>query len=825
MRAPLMNRAVAVTIIVSAIFAFAAPVPAVNSGAAGVMDRLDWIAVYPSNSLLGEESVLVLSSSPRLYAQVNVSITLQGGGRETHYSWSGSLVLEGLKWPYSNGSYFYILPGLPGGSSTYTYNQITYIVRVESRALLTVNESGTTLNNTIIWSWNGDSNSNPTAILYIPTGDPYTLYLSPSGWTISTGSTLKIIAAAFGLHGKPEASLYVGSGKNYAHYSMSEYPQWWNTLGGLVDNITGWLASLEENDSRLAGHLPYPEYSGGVWEAQLPVNYMGSQIYYFARITDGTGEAAYTMKGTVIATRSEGPRILMIDDDLLLYQVAVYNKEEASKLIENTPNTSLLSKTYLLGDALSASRLIEKHYYTALASKGRLVIAFPGEDALEKLGSGADLIYVSGLPPSIPGTILDWGKYSGKLNALIKEEIESGAKLIVSSTSISSIPASTNPYPNLLGGANETSLALLAGMKHLTLAYTIAGNTIITPIPGWSGTLASTGADSTIPSNIQINNTITVAGWQGIIPGCQPVLQDDSLSSPWLTLKDKGVEGLPLKDIAQLAAEVDGEIARVGESLSSSRITNGMLVAGENGGSVSATWAMRFLTNASVPVMVSRDCLSAVFLYTSINPKAVVFTFEPEADPHGGAILLSWALDRLLDSRVTEAPGRIDGILLPPNVAQRVLQISGGDYEWSEGLIPGSGITVNNSGKATIIVVPYGSLNLEGGNLEYRDPSGLVYKVREGTVRIKPASGYYLIPYALHQSHIIKEATTTTTESTTATTTATNTMGVTTTTTTPGLPGKQGSILMKIAEIIIIATILAGAAVIYYGRRTRYKYI
>lgn len=784
------------------------------------------ITIYPGGNMKGGESVLVLAPSKHLTAKVKVTVVVQAEGKETRYDWSRELVLDGLEWPYSDKTFFYILPGMPGGDIVISSAETTYIVRVRTIMTLSLHLVDYSTNKTIEWSGDGIVNEGPVAILYVPSGDNYTLYLSPSGWTAPAGTYMDVLVAGFGFHGDPVASIFAGTGKTYVQYSMKRYPAWWGSLGELVDNITEWFNSLEINDSRLAGHLPKPQYAGGIWVTSILLQYEGMQLYYYGRIVDGKGSIGYTMKGTVIITIDSGPRIVMVDDDLLLHLVSNENKYNARYIIQELPHVEQLEEVYFLGDALVSSGLAEKHYYTTLASMGRLTISFPGVDALKKLGGDTDLIYMSGLPPSIPGTILDWNKTAKELVSRIKSLYGMGARLILTSTSISSINSTINPYPLTMGNVNESSIASMAGVKQLVIAYTYLGNKIIAPLPRWSGTLTSTNIDPSTPHTVKVNNTITVMGWQGVLPGCKPEANPDFIKSPWLTLLDKGITRLPLREIGEEVSKIGEEIEKTSYSLKASTIAMGKLVfyTDNRTTEVSATWMAKYLADNAVPVMLSRDCMAGVFLYTPLNPRAIVFTFEPESDPTGGSVLLNWALDKLLKQAPTSV--KLDGFRLPPEVAQRVMQMAEPGINLTLGIIPGGGLIVNASSEASIVVIPYGEINLTGARTLYRDPSGLLYKVFGKSYMLVPIRTYYLIPYLAGPARQPSITTTTTppvlptTTTTTSLINKTNTMTMTKTST-----HQEKGVDSRIILLITVVAILVSTAIIYYHRRHPYKYI
>ncbi len=783
--------------------------------------------IYPSSTVMGGESVLVLSDASHLTITFNVTIIVQGQGKETRYTWTDELVVEGIKWPYADNLYFYIIPGMPANDTIFIYSGTPYIVKVRSQATLTIYQVHETINQTITWTPVGERNREPVAILYVPDGDKYTLYLSPSGWTKPAGTDLQVMVIGYGFHGEPTANLFVGSGENYIQYSMEKYEKWWNSLGKIIDDIVEWFKSLEIKDGRLAGHLPAPEYSGGIWTASIPMKYKGSQIYYYGRIVDSQGETAYTPKGTVIVTSSDGPRIVMVDDDLLLYLIGAENKEIITKLLVDVPESNLLNETYTLGDALLASGLIRKHYYDVLASNGQLVIAFPGNDTLAKLSGGATIIYVSGLPPSVPETILDWNRTSLQFISLLENLTKHGSKLIVTATSIASIPYDNeNTYPYTITGLNNTGLAVLTGMKHLIFAYDTLNNRVIAPLPEWSGTLYSTSDDPTIPHRVEVNTTTTVVGWQGIIPNCQPsIVNADLLRSPWLTLLDKGITGLPLKNIAEKATQVNDEIQKTSYYLGISKIKEDKLVIFLENKTVSipVKWITTYLSDTAVPVMLSNDCMSGIFLYSPVYPRAIVFTFEPESDPTGGPVLLTWALEKLLEPSIP--PTKLDDMQLPLDVVHKANKLAQAGSEWKENLIPGGGLVLNTTSNETVLVIPYGKISVIEGRLLFQDLRGLVYKVEGERITVVPRETYYIIPVAIAPAK--KTATTpiTTTAPTMTTTTNTGTMTTTTTTTTTTSVAAGEGIDWRVIALISAAAVMAVVAILYYRKRHPYKYI
>lgn len=783
--------------------------------------------IYPSNTMRGGESVLVLSDASHLTVTFNVSIILQGQGKETRYTWTDELVIEGLKWPYADNLYFYIIPGMPANDTIFTYSGTPYIVKVKSQATLTIYQVHETINKTITWAPIGDRNEEPIALLYVPDGDKYTLYLSPSGWTKPAGTDLQIMVVGYGFRGEPTASLFVGSGESYIQYSMEKYAPWWDSLGKIVDDLSQWFKSLEIRDDRLAGHLPEPEYSGGIWTATIPMKYKGSQIYYYGRVVDAQGGKAYTPKGTVIVTSSDGPRIVMIDDDLLLYLIGAENKEFTTKLLTVLPNSELLSEAYTLGDALLASGLIGKHYYDVLASMGQLEIAFPGNDTIEKLSSRATIVYISGFPPSIPDTILDWNSTSPQFITLLDNLTRQGTKIIITSTSLATIPYNNgNAYPQAITGINKTNIAALTGMKHLILAYDSLNNKVIAPLPGWSGTLYSTSNDPTIPHRVEVNSTVTVVGWQGIIPNCEPSINTDLLRSPWLTLFDKGITGIPLKTISDEASRVKDEILRTRYYLETSKVGGDKLVIYLENNTVSfpVEWLTEYLSDAAVPVMLSDDCMSGVFLFSPVYPRAVVFTFEPETDPLGGSVLINWALEKLLEPSIP--PTKLNNIPLPLDVIHKANKLAQPGSEWSEGIIPGGGLVINSSSKKTVIVIPYGKIDVVEGRLLFQDLRGLIYKMEGERIIVVPRESYYILPMAIAPAKVTLTTTTTTTITTlTTTTTTTNTVTTTPyTNTTTGTVPVEG-IDWRVIALITAAAVMAALAILYHRRRHPYKYI
>ncbi len=774
----------------------------------------------PSENLASGSSGLLILPSNRASIKVNVTVIVESGGMTSVYTYTKTLYITGLPWPYEWGLYAYVLPGLPAAKEFYTYGETPIMLTVESTVVASYVMAGKLESVSVKWVYNG-TRSNPHVIMTVDGGSYWTLYLSPRGWTIEPGRRVRVLAYAYGLGRDPVVSLLIGAGENPAEYIMDKDENWWNSLGYLVNDLNSWLKKLPDEDRRLTGHLPYAQYSGGVWVYELPAYTPGSLLVYEAKARGNNGQA-YSMKGWALVT-AEGKRVLVIDSTPLLYTVGEVNRGVQPP--ENSPQ-SYYQLAYRLGDALWASGLLKEHYYQAISKSYNLYIAFPGKEAAGLLqGGNYSAVLIEPLPPPARGTLLDWSNHIDSMIRGLLIQASRGAGIIASSTSIGDLPGAYNYTLTSDGKILE-----LLGLSTIKILHELGYSPILSPQLSWNGTLYLTDTSYTLPSKTSVIGGVNVPGVLIAYSACSPVLKAEDLTSPWYTLATKDYPGGDWVKDAEYAAETPRFIRAGLKAINDSLYINASLVVNTINNSKYSININKIITDLStqaVPVMISSDCQAAILARDNYY-RSVYFTFDPLVNSKNLNLVL-WALD-WTTSKPTPLTS-IDGIYVTSMLARNAKSIAVVGGKWRASIATPKGTSIEKGNKTLVLVAPWGSLTINsslsrtrtfyGGEIVLVDSERKVLTVKpEGPLRIQP------FIYTESIVKLSKPTRTTKTETGRSTMTTTTTSRSTSATMTTTIISKQEVANTKVLlGILVSAGIIAGIAIVNYRRKKVYKYI
>ena len=715
---------------------------------------------------------LVLAPGPVATARVEVWAYYSAGGG-VNRSFTATVTLEGVPWPFLEGYYAFPLPALPYWTTIIVEDAEAYNATVASSIVL----EGENWSVRIMWRPGGGV-LEPLAVLAVDGYTRWTMGLAPAGWSLPAGEELGATIIAAGLDGEPRCLLTYGPPGSPGASSAPARPTTYNELLARLA-APGFEAAewLEQEAGLPEGSVPRPLASGGVCRASIPGLPAGSGVSYRGVAYTGT-TTVETLTGTLWYHRRDGPRIVVVDDDLLLESIAGYTPPAG---VSGEALGSLPALSSIAG-SLAEARMIAVHDWSVPAMLGRLYIAFPGEEAVEALGEGARVVYFSGLPPVVPGTLLDWSPWAGEMAALAEELAHSGAGVGASYSSL----AVCTPYPEL-----PRALAGILGLPWLARGdcTSLPGAVVeSSPAQTWLG--QALGAP--VPAGVE--GLPTLAGWQkGLLPA-EGLLPEDTgayLAGAWSRLAGNPL----LQGVYQdMPAKARGVVEQVEEAWRA------------------GAWNTSDYKLPPAPVYLGGG--AGLFALDAGTYRGVYASFEPEAS--GNRPLMNWIFAWLLET--PSGLWSVAGVELP---AQAMSLLEGGG--WESRLVAHDDPLVLDSQALVAAVggVPEGAEPLEAAST--------VVLARAGPGTLGPPWPY---PAGYIVYKVLYEPTTTTTATTTtwtSQTTTTETGGGATTTTTGGGTGTptQGPEYLGPSPLLaaaLAASALTVAALIIYWRRRKYTY-
>ncbi len=774
-------------------------------------------SVVPSTRLYGGVSPLVLVPSGAVAVNMTVTITVAGGGGVDVYTTYYYTIARGVPWPYEEGLYAIVLPGLPAARQVVDYQGIVYLVTVNSTAEVTWPGGSVTI------SWRPPDSVSPAqglrghVFMTTPSGSKWTLYQSPSGWTAREGEPVRVYVVAFGSnHEVTGAYFYVRVGEGtWTQYLAREAPEWREGPGGAVEAFNDWISKTRAGDPRLYSLDVGVVESGGVWYLDLYQGGAGSRVSYYARV-DWGGSSSETPEAFYYRAREGGPYILVIDDDTLLYwaaRVGVGVLEDPA--IASAPH-GLLDSVFQAGDALLQAGLVAEHDWSSLASLGYPYIAFPGEESLERLGAGPDLVYVSGLPPSVPGTILYWSPYWDDTLRLLGDLAAQGTGIVATSTSLLDVDYAL--YPGLLGPLEHPGLAGLLGMWYASIAHKVSGLAGVPVHQVATGVTVEVFVDGL--GIVEAGPGPVVTGWWSYTcPANESVIAGYDVESPWLSLRVKRLGDVEWGSVAERALEGLASSTLLWRELSSPQAYNGIVVVA--GVELPLDEALRIASEAAIPL--APGCGGGqIYVYHGRGYSAVYATFEPEA---GSPRLVEWIAEKALYGAGVDVVN-LSNVVVPVEVAYEASALATTPWKGylvgaGEGYVPGPG--------RYVVVSPRGPVRVVGGVVEHSFGRGnaMVAVVSMGNhSRILYAGGEPFAPIALASASGAATTTYTTyTTTTTSTTTTTNPVPGYNTTTTTGVLREEGLPVKAIAGLLAAIAAVAVIVVLRARERAAYKYI
>ncbi len=724
------------------------------------------------------DSVLVLVPSRNASVSIieTVHAVTPGGLKVFHFK--VNISVSTIEWPLVPGYYAFLLPGLPSWQGVVEALDGSIVnVTVSSRAI--VSYSGGRLE--VAWL-RGEMVGEPLVTLVVEGSSNYTGGLSPAGWTLPEGENLTVYAFALGFKGRVECYIAYGSPPGIA--AETRIADSWSSMVEAIDRISRWLAGVESTLNLKPGTLPRPFEGGSICKATLRGLHAGGRLDYWA-VAWGGGAEARSPTGTVWFYKRGGPKILVVDDDLLLYRLASW---DPGGLGAAAGNASVLAR---IGRTLADARLVEDHDWSALASIGRLYIAFPDGEALSKLRGKPSIVYLSGLPPSIPGTPLDYSRVSKSIASMLETLASQGVGI---ASSYSTLAVCGSLYPDIPDTvARLSGLSWIEGLKGI--AYS-GGCSIVPGIPARLPAGTVWARELGVPEIVYSGVVYSTYGWQaGMVsnmslePGVDVAAYASGTVGAVATINPIYV---PLIDEARMLPVI------VEEAPAKLQAVPADVLAG-------------VYSSPATPIMLGGG--SAVFAYDSGVYRALHFTFEPEAVAGAGK-LLSWAANWLLEG--AQELGTLDHTLLPKRIVEEAATAAVGP--WSR-----LNVTVWQPialGFEHVIVA--GPEILAGGRPVY-----LGYIAKTSTIQALgpyPAATVLIAPaQAKTRTTTTPQATTTTSGEKATTTPATQQYEAGgAETQTPPVEVRGPHLAPLVAAAATVAAILLAAAV--YKERTRYKY-
>ncbi len=586
----------------------------------------------PGSTVAPGAAALVLAPSPEADIVIRLHAAVTGGPEDV---FEARLTVPGVPWPFMEGYYAYLLPGLP------YWNGLVETGNGARNVTLLAEAQVSYPGGSVRVEWRpGGNRTVPLAFLVAEGYTPYTLGLAPAGWSVPAGSGVNVTIIALGLGDRVSCRLEYGPpGAAAAAVGARPSAQWTAVESNVLSPMRSWLSSVEGEVGAAPGSLPRPVEGGAVCWALLPGLTPGSVLGYQGVAVDESGAQARTPPGMVWFHRRSGPQIVVVDDDVLLGLLAgVEWPEWPGGVLGDAPWLSSAA------NALRLARMLSSHDWGPLAQAGRLYIAFPGADAAQALsGLKPRLVYVSGLPPSAPGTPLDWSPWARDMARALEEAASRGAGV---AASYSALADCSGLYPGV-----PDALYRLLGMEWARSAAAWQGAPC-TMTPGAAAEFALEETPFAAPLGapiLQARLEAPVAlGWQaGMLDGSRlaPEEAGDYAVGAWRLLASSGVfPREPFESAAEAAEALVQAVSRSPAGLEG-------LDPGE------LAWAYQ---DPAVPVYESPG--AAVFAYDSGRWRGVYFAFEPEAYP-AARPLLDWAARWLLSKPVPR--GEAAGLSVP----------------------------------------------------------------------------------------------------------------------------------------------------------------